>query len=241
MVTQRAPQAPALAYYRVSTQRQGRSGLGLEAQREAVERFALREGYELVGDPYVEVETGKGADALERRPVLAAALAAARRARCPVIVSKLDRLSRDVHFISGLMVHRVPFIVAELGADADPFTLHLYAVFAEMERRRISERTRAALAVMRARGALLGNRKNPEEARRLGQAAVRAKADGFALSLAPIIAGIVAGGVATDAGIAEALKALGVATARGGYWHAQTVKNVRARAARLAAEVEPCA
>src|ERR1700726_965414 len=100
MATQRVPRAPPLAYYRVSTQRQGRSGLGLEAQREAVERFAEREGYELVGDPFVEVETG--ADALERRPVLAAALAAARKAHYPVIVAKLDRLSRDVHFISGL-------------------------------------------------------------------------------------------------------------------------------------------
>jgi len=241
MVTQRAPRAPALAYYRVSTQRQGRSGLGLEAQREAVERFAEREGYELVGDPYVEVETGKGADALERRPVLAAALAAARKAHYPVIVAKLDRLSRDVHFISGLMVHRVPFIVAELGGDPDPFTLHLYAAFAEMERRRISQRTREALSAKKARGALLGNRTNPEEARRLGQAAVRAKAEGFALAIAPIIAGILNSGIATDAGIAEALNARGIATARGGRWHPQTVKNVRVRALRLAAEEEPCA
>jgi DNA invertase Pin-like site-specific DNA recombinase len=98
MVTQRAPGAPALAYYRVSTQRQGRSGLGLEAQREAVERFAEREGY--------EIESGKGADALDRRPILAAAMARARRARCPIVVAKLDRLSRDVHFVSGLMVHK---------------------------------------------------------------------------------------------------------------------------------------
>jgi DNA invertase Pin-like site-specific DNA recombinase len=221
---------------RVSTQRQGRSGLGLEAQREAVERFAEREGYELVGDPYIEVETGKGADALERRPVLAAALAAARRVHYPVIVAKLDRLSRDVHFISGLMVHKVPFIVAELGADADPFTLHLYAAFAEMERRRISQRTRDALAAKKARGALLGNRTNPEQARQMGQAAVRAKAEQFAISVAPIISGVVASGIGTDAGIAEALNARGVATARGGRWHAQTVKNLRARAARLAAE-----
>jgi DNA invertase Pin-like site-specific DNA recombinase len=187
------------------------------------------------------VETGRGADALERRPVLAAALAAARKAHYPVIVAKLDRLSRDVHFISGLMVHRVPFIVAELGADADPFMLHIYAVFAEMERRRISQRTREALAAKKARGVLLGNRKNPEVARRLGQAAVQAKAKGFACAVAPIIAGIVASGVGSDAGIAESLERLGIATARGGYWHPQTVKNIRARMARLAAEEEPCA
>jgi DNA invertase Pin-like site-specific DNA recombinase len=241
MVTQRAPGAPALAYYRVSTQRQGRSGLGLDAQRDAVERFAEREGYELVGDPFVEVETGRGADALERRPILAAALALARRKKYPVLVAKLDRLSRNVYFISGLMVHRVPFIVAELGADADPFTLHLYAAFAEMERRRISQRTKEALAAKRARGALLGNRTNPEEARELGQAAIRAKAEDFALSIAPIIAGIVVSGIGTDAGIALALNARGIATARGGRWHAQTVKNLRGRATRIAAEEEPCA
>jgi hypothetical protein len=93
----------------------------------------------------------KGADALERRPQLAAALAAARSAKCSVVVSKLDRLSRDVAFVSGLMAQRVPFIVAELGRDADPFMLHLYAALAEKERRLISERTKAALAAGRLR------------------------------------------------------------------------------------------
>ena len=88
--------------------------------------FAEAEGFELV-ETYREVETGKGADALDRRPQLAAALEAARRQKAPIIVAKLDRLSRDVHFISGLMTHKTPFIVAELGADADPFMLHVYA------------------------------------------------------------------------------------------------------------------
>lgn len=104
----------------LSTQRQGRSGLGIEAQRAAVARFADAEGIGIVHE-LTEVETGKGADALDRRPQLAAALALARQAKCPVIVAKLDRLSRDVAFIAGLMAQRVPFIVAELGADADPF------------------------------------------------------------------------------------------------------------------------
>ena len=104
----------AIAYYRVSTARQGRSGLGIEAQRDAVARFAAVEGFELIAE-FVEIETGKGADALDRRPQLAAALAAGRARKCPVIVAKLDRLSRDVAFISGLMAQRVPFIVAELG------------------------------------------------------------------------------------------------------------------------------
>src|SRR3954451_11820562 len=96
----------AVAYYRVSTARQGRSGLGIEAQRAAVQRFAEVEGFELAAE-FVEVETGKGSDALERRPQLAAALAAGRSRKCPVIVAKLDRLSRDVAFIAGLMAQRV--------------------------------------------------------------------------------------------------------------------------------------
>src|SRR5690349_6513489 len=107
-----------IGYVRVSTSKQGRSGLGIEAQQEALQRFAQAEGFEL-GRVFIEVETGKGSDALDRRPQLAAALGEARKLRCPVAVAKLDRLSRDVHFISGLMVHKVRFIVAELGPDVD--------------------------------------------------------------------------------------------------------------------------
>ena len=91
---------------------------------------------------FVEFESGKGADALERRPQLAAALAAAKATKCSVVVAKLDRLSRDVAFVAGLMAQRVPFMVAELGRDADPFMLHLYAALAEKERRLIAERTK---------------------------------------------------------------------------------------------------
>jgi len=159
---------PAVAYYRVSTERQRRSGLGIDAQRETVRRFAEVEGFALTAE-FVEAESGKGADALDRRPQLAAALSAARSRKCAVIVAKLDRLSRDVAFISGLMAQRVPFIVAELGADADPFMLHLYAALAEKERRLISERTRAALAQRKAQGKRLGNRTNAGEAAALGR------------------------------------------------------------------------
>ena len=157
----------AIAYTRVSTSRQGKSGLGLEAQLAALARFAEAEGFQLV-ETYTEVETGKGADALDRRPQLSAALKAARRQKAPIIVAKLDRLSRDVHFISGLMTHKTPFIVAELGADADPFMLHLYAALAEKERRLISERTKAALAARKAQGAKLGNRRNAAQAAAAG-------------------------------------------------------------------------
>src|ERR1035441_5895032 len=146
---------PLVGYVRVSTSMQGRSGLGIEAQREALSKFAETEGYELVS-VLVEVETGKGADALDRRPQLAEALAQARRRRCPVAVAKLDRLSRDVHFISGLMAHRVPFLVVELGSDVDPFILHLFAALAEKERAMIANRTKVALAAAKARGVTLG-------------------------------------------------------------------------------------
>jgi DNA invertase Pin-like site-specific DNA recombinase len=146
-----------ISYLRVSTgRRQARSGLGLEAQRAAVARFADAEGFKVSAE-FLEVESGKGADALDRRPKLAEALAEARRRRCPVLVAKLDRLSRDVAFIAGLMAKRVPFIVAELGNDVDPFMLHIYAALAEKERRLISVRTKAALAAAKARGVKLGN------------------------------------------------------------------------------------
>src|SRR4029077_1308884 len=125
---------------RTGGDKQGKSGLGIEAQKQALERFAAAEGFEL-GRVCVEVETGKGSDAIDRRPQLAAALKEARRQRCSIVVAKLDRLSRDVHFISGLMVHRVPFLVADLGPDVDPFILHLFAALAQKERALISKRT----------------------------------------------------------------------------------------------------
>src|SRR5215831_16715352 len=143
----RAPMTvrPLITYVRVSTSQQGRSGLGIEAQRAALRQFANAEGFEIARE-IVEIETGKGVDALDRRPQLKAALAAARKLRCHVAVAKLDRLSRDVHFISGLVAHKVPFLVAELGPDVDPFVLHLFAALAEKERALISTRTRQALS-----------------------------------------------------------------------------------------------
>src|SRR4051812_37779723 len=190
----------AIAYYRVSTQRQGRSGLGLEAQRTAVARFAGAEGIAIAGE-FTEVETGKGADALDRRPQLTAALALARQAKCPVVVAKLDRLSRDVAFIAGLMVQRVPFIVAELGADADPFMLHLYAALAEKERRLISERTKAALASRKTNGAKLGNQTNSAEAAAKGRAVSISEADRFAATVLPMIASIQRSGITSLRGL----------------------------------------
>lgn len=217
----------AIAYFRVSTTQQGQSGLGIEAQRATVARFAAEHGYDLA-EHFTEIETGKGADAIERRPVLAAALAKARKLKAPIIVSKLDRLSRDVHFVSGLMVHRVPFIVAELGPDVDPFMLHIYAALAEQERALISARTRAALAAKKAQGVRLGC-PDPRKGSVLGNAAQAAAADRHAANVLPIIREVQAAGVRTLRGIAEALNARGIRTARGGAWAAATVRNVMLR------------
>ena len=222
---------PVITYIRVSTAKQGRSGLGLEAQRAALAKFAESEGFQVAGE-YVEVESGKGADALDRRPQLAAALAVARRRRCAVVVAKLDRLSRDVHFISGLMAHKVPFIVSELGTDADPFMLHLFAALAEKERALISQRTRAALQAAKARGVVLGN---PQlaEVRPRAVASTKAEADRFAKNVAPIIREIMSSGVASHRGIARSLNARGIATARGGQWTAVQVGSILRRVRAL--------
>ena len=226
---------PVVAYYRVSTESQGRSGLGLNAQQERCSVFAAQNGMELV-EAFIEVETGKGADALERRPQLAAALAASRRHRGQGLVAKLDRLSRDVHFIAGLMAQRVAFVVAELGADVDPFMLHIYAALAEKERRMISERTRAALAVRKGQGALLGNRTNLAEAQTIGAARTADGARRFAENVAPVLREIRASGVTSLRGIATVLNVRGVRTARGGRWAATQVSAVLARAEAVVRE-----
>jgi DNA invertase Pin-like site-specific DNA recombinase len=219
----------AIAYLRVSTQRQQRSGLGIEAQRASIGRFAEAEGLAIIAE-YVEAETGKGSDALDRRPQLAAALAAAKAAKCSVVVSKLDRLSRDVAFVSGLMAQRVPFIVAELGRDADPFMLHLYAALAEKERRLISERTRSALAAKKANGAALGNPTNISQAGELGRRAQQTEANRFAQNVLPVIRSIVSHGPVGMVSIAAQLNERGIRTQRGGNWHVSSVANVLARA-----------
>ena len=219
---------PLVSYLRVSTDRQGKSGLGLEVQRKAVEAFAAGHGFTIV-EEHVEIETGKGADALERRPQLAAALNAARKAKCAVIVAKLDRLSRDVAFIAGLMAQRVPFLVAELGENADPFMLHIYAALAEQERRMIAARTKAALASLKASGAKLGNRTNLSEASFKGAAVNRQEAEAFANNVLPIIASIRVAGTTSHRGIAAELNTRKVATARGGEWSAVQVGRILAR------------
>ena len=208
-----------IAYYRVSTQAQGRSGLGLDAQRAAVEAFARTEGLQIVAE-YHEVETGKGADALDRRPHLAAALKEAKKIKAAICVAKLDRLSRDVAFIASLMAQKVPFIVASLGANADPFMLHIYAALAEQERRMISERTKVALAGAKARGVKLGNQAQADRN--------RVNAEQRAQLMVPLFAELT--GLSARA-IAAELNARKIATPTGRPWSAKTVIRVRERLA----------
>lgn len=222
---------PAVAYYRVSTTAQGRSGLGLEAQQESVRAFAAREGLQ-VADEFIDVESGKGSDALDRRPNLAAALRAARKHRAPVLVAKLDRLSRDVHFISGLMAERVEFVVTELGRQADPFILHLLAALAEKERSLIAERTRAGLRAAKRRGQRLGTRAK-------SRAAVRRQAEAGGQAVAAAANAWAKGNRwAIEAALKEAGSYLGAArllterkvlTPTGGAWYPTSVRNAALR------------
>jgi DNA invertase Pin-like site-specific DNA recombinase len=214
-----------VGYVRVSTAEQGRSRLGLEAQRAAISRFAKAEGLDVI-QVFEEIETGSGTDALERRPQLAAALKAARKVKAPVLVAKLDRLSRDVHFISGLMAQRVEFIVCDLGRQADPFVLHLYAALAEKERGMISARTKAGLAAASARGTKLGMAgKSKTQQRSIRKAAFAAKhkaAEARATALQPHIEYALKDGASLRRA-AELLNERGIASTAGGRWHAPSL------------------
>jgi DNA invertase Pin-like site-specific DNA recombinase len=209
----------AVAYIRVSTGKQAKSGLGLEAQIENIRSFAKAEGYKIAGS-FEEHESGKGADALDRRPQLAAAIKAAKKAGGPVIVSKLDRLSRDVHFISGLMAHKVPFIVTELGSDVDPFVLHMFAALAQKERALISARTKEGLKAAKARGAQLGGWT-------AGSIASKQQADELAARMKPILMEL--SQLPSARQIAAELNRRGIESATGGQWSSKTVSRLQDR------------
>jgi DNA invertase Pin-like site-specific DNA recombinase len=213
-----------VAYFRVSTIRQGQSGLGLDAQHEAVDRFLNGGKWELVGE-FVEVETGKGADALAKRPQLRAALDMCKKKGARLLIAKLDRLARNVHFVSGLMESRVKFVACDM-PDANELTVHIMAAFAEHEAKRISERTKDALRAAKARGVVLG---------RTGQANLKPNiearqraADDFASSLSRVLAGFQAANMSQRAMVDE-LNTLGIKTARGNEWSLIQLQRVLAR------------
>ena len=219
----------AIIYTRVSTKEQGKSGLGLESQLATLQEFCNTENYEVLAH-YSEVETGSGKDALDKRPILAKALQHAKKEGAVLMVSKLDRLGRNVSFISGLMEQKVKFIVTQLGKDADNFMLHLYAALSEKERELISERTKAALQQLKTNGKQLGNKTNLDDARLLSNATNAEKAKDFALKVGSTIDGYRLQGLSMQA-IADKLNDLGINTARGGDWYASTVANILKRAA----------
>lgn len=204
-----------IAYYRVSTGQQGQSGLGLEAQRETVRRYAEQRGQ--VVEEFTEIERGT----VRERPQLHAALAACRRRGAVLLIAKLDRLARTVSRISTLMDGNVKFVACDL-PEANRLTLHMLAAVAEYERELISSRTKAALAAAKARGVQLGNPR-PAASSKLATAAVIAGADQFAAKLAPVILGLQAQGMTSLRQLADMLNDQGIATRRGGTWHASTV------------------
>lgn len=220
-----------IAYYRVSTEKQGQSGLGLEAQEAAVSRFLDSAGGQLV-DAFTEVESGKKAS---NRPQLANALARCRKNKATLLIAKLDRLARSVHFISGLMESKVEFVCCDnpyLRNDTptNKLMLHQLAAFAEFERAQISHRTKEALAALKARGVRLGNPKLDQiNGRR------RRRADEFAAQMAPTVAQIKAEGYTTVESIRDELNRRDVPTARGGRWHQATVHNLVKRIERIGA------
>src|SRR5215472_6692264 len=206
-----------VAYYRVSTPRQGRSGLGLEAQRKAVAAYAASHGL-MIADEFTEIETGKGSDALDRRPVFAKALLKAKKLKAAIVVAKLDRLSRDVAFIATLMTKKVEFVAAD-DPTKSPFMLHIKAAVAQEERRMISQRTREALAAAKERGVVLGNQKQAD--------ANKAAAAARDAELRPVL---IAMQGQTYRDIAQSLTDRGIETPRGGSaWSQVTVMRVMRR------------
>lgn len=228
----------AINYYRVSTSEQGNSKNGLEAQQAVCEKFAKDNGYEIV-DSVIEVASGK-LD-LDERAILRAAVARCTKEKITLVVSKLDRLSRDALFVLSLMKTKVVFVVAELGEDVEPMMLHVYAIFAQKEREMISQRTKAGLASVKARGIKLGNPRKYDEvfsdgsiklgrgsASKLAAKVNSYKADEFSKRMRPSVERMLNSGMSMTA-IAKEFNESGVKTARGGVWTPTSIINLKAR------------
>jgi len=203
---------------------QERSGLGLEAQRAIVAKFLAQTPNAQVLGEFTEAETGKGAKALDKRPQLKEAMTLCRKKKAVLVIATLDRLARNVHFISGLVESKVEFRVAT-APTATPFMINIYASVAQEEGRRISERISEALQAKKGRGDQLGS-PTIREISPLGGQASAASAVGFAANVYPIIKEIQAAGIPTLDGIAAALTARGIPTSRGKDWHPTTVRNI---------------
>lgn len=218
-----------VAYYRVSTEGQGRSGLGLEAQREAVAGLCEMRGWQIVAE-FTEVESGKRND----RPELSAALHRAKVTGAALVVAKLDRLSRNIAFLTALQESGTSFVAADM-PEANELTVHIMAAVAQAERKAISKRTCEALAAAKARGTRLGNPNGAAALRRAAKGngaaidAVRGNAAARAADYAPIVADIRAAGLVSLPAIAMELNARGIVTARGGNWHPSSVRNLLQR------------
>lgn len=218
-----------VAYYRVSTESQGRSRLGLDAQREAVEGLCRQRAWEMIAE-FTEVESGKRND----RPQLTAALKRAKVTGARLVIAKLDRLSRNVAFLAALQKSGAKFTAADM-PEADEFTVHILAAVAQRERKLISERTKAALRAAKARGVRLGNPNGAEPFRRAAKgtaaavAAVKRNAASRAQEYAEIIADTQLTGASSLSSIARELNDRGILTARGRRWHASSVRNLLSR------------
>jgi len=218
-----------VTYYRVSTLKQGQSGLGFDAQRAAVQTYAEQVGAKVLAS-YTEVESGK----LDQRPQLALALHHAKVTGATLVIAKLDRLSRSAEFLLRLKNSGAKFIAADI-RDANDLTVGILALVAEQEAKAISRRTKDALAAAKVRGARLGN---PNGARALLAAArgngaalevIKAKADAHAADLRPVLRALEDAGVRSLGAIAAELNAREIQTPRGGQWHKSSVRNLLSR------------
>ncbi len=222
-----------VAYHRVSTARQGISGLGLEAQTKAIEDFARARSAELIGS-FTEVESGNN----NARPELAEAVHLAKVTGATLVIAKLDRLSRNAVFLLTLRDSGVKFIAADM-PDANDLTVGIMALVAQQEREAISRRTKEALAAAKARGIKLGNPNGAAALRRAGKGnkagvlAIKANADQHAANLAPVVGALRSEGVTSLGPIAEALNQRGMLTPRGGRWHKSSVRNLLDRLDRI--------
>jgi DNA invertase Pin-like site-specific DNA recombinase len=215
-----------ISYLRVSTDRQGKSGLGIEAQRNAVAEYLNGGNWSLVRE-FVEVESGKNAD----RPMLAEAIKACQVYGAKLVIAKLDRLSRDAHFLLGLEKAGVDFVCADM-PNANRLTVGIMAMVADEERRMISKRTKDVLAAAKRRGTKLGGDRGvvpSKKARAMAVEALQARADAKAADLAPIIRDLQAAGKTSLRAIAAGFNEAGIPTARGGEWSSPQVMRMLER------------